>query len=106
MLESVYQDKLIAKLEMEFPGIVVIKQDSSYLQGIPDLLLLYKNRWAMLEVKKSARAKEQPNQRWYVEEFNSMSYAAFIYPENEGEVLNDLREALRARRPARIPQPK
>ena len=105
MLESAYQADLIARLELELPGCVVLKNDSSYRQGVPDLLVLYKKRWAMLEVKKSARAAEQPNQRWWVDYFGSMSYAAFIYPENEGEVLNDLRQALGARRPARIPQP-
>lgn len=104
MLESKYQEHLIELLQQEFPGCFILKNDSSYLQGIPDLLVLYKKKWAMLEVKKSAGAAEQPNQAWYVDMLNSMSFAAFIYPENEGEVLHALRQALGARRPARVPQ--
>jgi hypothetical protein len=77
------------------------------MQGIPDLLVLYRDRWAMLEVKtrrpRSSRDFE-PNQEWYLEQFNEMSFGACIYPQNEEEVLNDLQQTFRARRSARIPQ--
>ena len=93
MLESKYQAKLIARLEHKFPGCVVIKNDPGYMQGVPDLLFLYGPFWAMLEVKASANAPEQPNQHYYVQLFGSMSFSAFIHPDNEEEVLDALQQA-------------
>lgn len=104
MLERNYQSDLIKTLEARFPGCAVIKQDSSYIQGIPDLLILWHDRWAMLEVKASATSREQANQRHYVEIFNNMSFAAFIYPENEEEVLYDLQSTFQLRRSTRVPK--
>jgi hypothetical protein len=98
MLESTYQARLIKKLKKLFPGCVVLKNDSGYQQGVPDLSVLYNDRWAMLEVKVSADADEQPNQRYHVEKLDQMSFAAFIYPENEAEVLDELQHALGATR--------
>lgn len=92
MLENKFQSKLIKELKDKFPGCVVMKNDSSYLQGVPDLLVLYKNRWGCLEVKKSANAKHQPNQDYYVNKMNEMSFAKFIYPENKDEVLREMEQ--------------
>ena len=105
-LESVFQRQLKAKLESLFPGCVILKNDPTYLQGVPDLVILYGNRWAMLEVKRSAKEAAQPNQEYYVERFGEMSFCAFISPDNEEEVLHDLQLAFRARRNARISQRK
>jgi hypothetical protein len=91
--ESAYQARLIRKLKRMFPGCVVLKNDSQYIQGILDLTLLWKRYWAMLEVKASRTASHQPNQEYYVEQLDNMSFAAFIYPENEEEVLSALQEA-------------
>lgn len=91
MRENQFQKLLIVKLKGMFPGIVVLKNDAGYLQGMSDLLLLYKDRWAALEVKASEGARRQPNQDYYVEMLNEMSFASFIYPENEESVLFDLR---------------
>jgi len=104
MRENGYQPKLIEKLERMFPGCVILKNDTSYLQGIPDLLVLYKNKWAMLEVKASPTSPHQPNQDYYVDVLDIMSFSAFIYPENEEEVLNDLQQAFEPRRTARLSQ--
>lgn len=90
MLESKFQAKLIQDLKQMFEGCVVMKNDSSYIQGIPDLLVLYKDKWASLEVKKNESAKRQPNQEYYVDKMNEMSFSRFICPENKEEVLNDL----------------
>jgi hypothetical protein len=76
-----------------FPGCIVLKNDPNYLQGIPDLVIFWHDRWAMLEVKKSANASHQPNQDYYVDLTNRMSFARFIYPENKGEVLNELQQS-------------
>lgn len=92
MLENKFQSNLIKELKKEFPGCKVLKNDSSYIQGIPDLLVLYKNKWSALEVKKSKNAKRQPNQEYYVDKLNEMSYASFIYPENKDSVFDELRK--------------
>lgn len=90
MLENKFQANLIKKLKKLFPGCIVMKNDSSYIQGIPDLLVLHKDKWASLEVKKSANASKRPNQEYYVGLMNDMSFSRFISPENEEEVLRDL----------------
>lgn len=91
MKESDFQHKLIKKLEKMFPGCEIMKNDPTYIQGIPDLTILYGPRWATLEVKISAKADHQNNQDYYVEKHNQMSFSAFIFPENEKEVLNELK---------------
>ena len=91
MLESKFQSNLIKEIKASFPGCIVLKNDSSYLQGIPDLSVFYKDKWAMLEVKKSANASHQPNQDYYVNKMNEMSYSRFVYPENKDEVLSELK---------------
>lgn len=93
MTENEYQRKLIRKLRAMFPGCVILKNDSAYQQGVPDLTLFVGPFWAMLEVKIDEKAKEQPNQRHFVERLSEMSFAAFIYPENEPEVLVALQQA-------------
>lgn len=92
MLESKFQADLKKELQTRFPGCIVTKLDSSYIQGIPDLLVLYKDKWATLECKKSANTKKQPNQPYYVDKMNEMSFSRFIYPENKEEVLNELQQ--------------
>ena len=89
-LESGFQDRLIAELKEMFPGCMVFKMDQ--IQGIPDLLILYGKRWASLENKKSATAKHQPNQEYYVDLMNRMSFSRFICPENKEEVLTELQK--------------
>lgn len=106
MREADYQAHIIRKLRTLFPGCVVLKNDSGYLQGILDLSIFYEVHWAMLEVKISANAAEQPNQRYYVDLLNEMSFAAIIYPENEQEVLDELQRSFENRRKSRVPKRK
>ena len=93
MCESEFQAELKKELKERFPGCIVMKNDASCIQGIPDLLVLYQNKWAALECKESARAKHRPNQDYYVDMMNKMSFSAFIYPENKEDVLNDLEQS-------------
>lgn len=95
-LERNFQSNLIKELRQMFPGCFITKLDSSYIQGSPDWLILYKDKWATLEVKASADSHKQPNQEYYVNMMNNMSFSRFIYPENKEEVLYDLRQAFRA----------
>ena len=89
-LESGFQDKLKEELKKSFPGCMIFKMDQ--IQGIPDLLILYKDKWASLENKKSLKAKHQPNQDYYVDLMNKMSFSRFICPENKDEVLEELKK--------------
>ena len=90
MRESKFQAKLIKDIKERLPECVVLKNDPTYIQGIPDLAIFNNERWAMLEVKKSADASHQPNQDYYVEKMDRMSFSRFIYPENRDEVFSDL----------------
>lgn len=104
MLERDYQAKLIKKIRKLIPGCLIQKLDTEYQAGIPDLLILFGPKWAILEVKKSLKDRNnpEPNQEYFVDLLNAMSYSAFIYPENEKEVLRDLQQALLFGRAARI----
>ncbi len=94
--ERDFQANLIKELKDLFVGCIVMKLDSSYIQGIPDLLILYKNKWATLECKKFAGAKRQPNQEYYIGLLDKMSFARFICPENKEEVLDELQRAFKS----------
>lgn len=95
-LESGFQDKLRKDLEEMFPGCMIFKMDQ--IQGIPDLLILHKDKWASLECKRSEKATKQPNQEYYVGRMNEMSFSRFICPENKEEVLSELQSAFSSRR--------
>ena len=97
-LERDFQAKLIKELKEMFPGCMVLKNDSSYLQGVPDLSIFYKDRWAMLEVKRSSKASHRPNQEYYVKQLDEMSFARFISPENKEEVLHELQRSFESGR--------
>lgn len=102
--ERIFQANLIKKLEIMFPGCVIFKNDPAYQQGILDLTILYGDKWASLEVKRSAAARTRPNQEFFVGMLDEMSFAAFIFPENEEEVLSALQQAFEPRGRTRIPQ--
>ena len=104
--ESKFQAELIRKIEDRFEGAIVLKNDSSYKQGIPDLTVLYKDKWAALECKQHEKAKHQPNQDYYIRRMDRMSFARFVSPENEEDVLDELDEAFSARRSTRLSKPK
>ena len=94
-LERDFQRGLISEIKERLPGCLVMKTDPNYIQGIPDLLVLFGTRWAMLEVKKSENAPHQPNQDYYVEHLDEMSFSRFINPSTKEEVLNDLEQAFK-----------
>ena len=89
-LESKFQKELMDTIKNRYPGCVVLKNDSSYIQGFPDWTILYKDKWAVLETKREKGAKKQPNQEYYVDRLNSMSFSRFVYPENKDQVLDEL----------------
>lgn len=106
MRENKFQSDLIRELKEMFPGCLVMKLDASYIQAIPDLLILYKNKWAVLECKRSEAAfrrslEENPNQMYYVNLMDGMSFASFIFPENKEDVLYDLARTFKTKRNSR-----
>lgn len=103
-LENKYQSELIPRIKERFPGCEVLKNDEQYIQGIPDLTVITKDGWALLETKRDAKAPKRPNQDHYVERFNEMGFSAFIYPSNEEEVLDALERSFEARRNACTPE--
>lgn len=96
MAESKFQRDLKKELKERFPGCVIMKNDPNYIQGIPDLTILYKDKWATLEVKDGENKPHQPNQDYYVDKMNKMSFSSFIFPENKEEVLNALERSFEA----------
>lgn len=103
--ETAFQNELRKDIESMFPGCIVMRSDPTKIQGIPDLIVLYMDKWAALECKKSKGAKHQPNQDYYVDMMSTMSYASFVYPENKEEVLHELQRAFESDRETRISQP-
>lgn len=106
MKESTFQSKLISEVRERFPGSIVMKLDAKYKRGIPDILVLYEDRWATLECKREEGAHKQQNQDYYVNKMNDMSFSRFVNPENKEEVLNDLERSFKTRRSTRNTKPK
>lgn len=96
MREADFQADLIREIKRLFDGAQVIKTDPTYIQGFPDLLILFEDTWAALECKRSANSPRRPNQEYYISMLDSMSHASFVYPENKEEVLNALQFTFRS----------
>lgn len=96
MKESKFQSDLIKELKTRFPDSIVLKNDATYCQGIPDLTIFYKNRWATLECKKDEKSSVRPNQKYYVDKMKEMSFSAFICPQNKEEVINELERSFKS----------
>ena len=105
-LEPQFQKELKEEIEKRFPGCKVFKMDPTNNQGVPDLLILFKKKWALLECKKSENAKHRPNQDYWVDFYNKMSFARFIFPENKEQVLHEMEQSFKSRRKTRLPRSK
>ena len=95
-LESKFQKELMDEIREQYPGCVILKNDPGYIQGFPDWTILYKDKWAVLETKRDKNAPKQPNQEYYVNQLNGMSFSRVVYPENKEEVLNELHKAFQS----------
>ncbi len=94
-LESDFQSRLKLEIRTLFPGSIVLKTDPNDIQGFPDLLVLWYERWAALEVKRKSNSAVRPNQKYYIDQLNKMSFASFISPSTEEVVLNELQRSFR-----------
>lgn len=108
MLESKFQSKLIKEIKKKYPGCIVIKTDPNYIQGFPDLLILYGRTWAALECKRGEESSHRPNQNYWVKRLHKMSFAKFIWPENKKEVLHAMERSFKgfSKRESHTIQPK
>lgn len=97
-LESKFQKDLMDEIKQRYPGAVTLKNDSSLIQGFPDWTILYEDKWAVLEAKRERGAHKQPNQDYYVDKLDKMSFSRFVYPENKDEVLEDLDRLFKRKR--------
>ena len=109
--ENKFQADTVKEIRERLPGSIVTKMDANYIQGIPDILVLYKDRWATLEFKRSEEdykksLSRNPNQPYYVEKMNGMSYSAFIFPENKEEILDEMERSFKSKRNPRTIQSK
>lgn len=104
MLESRFKTKLIKELELMLPGCTILHGDANEIQGIPDLIILHEHTWGALEGKRSAKSPYRPNQKWYINHFDKMSFCMCIYPENKEEVLDELQETFISRGTTCIPR--
>ena len=95
-LEREFQARLIKDIRKRFPGAVVLKNDPNYIQGIPDLTVLYGNCWGVLECKRSESAKRRPNQEYYIDKLGAMSFASFISPETKEDVLDEMERSFKS----------
>ena len=94
-LESKFQKELIDEIKREYPGCIILKNDPDYIQGFPDWTILWEDKWAVLEAKRTKNSRKQPNQEHYIEKLDGMSFSRFVYPENKEEVLNELRKTFK-----------
>jgi len=101
-LESKFKSELIKEIEALYPGAIVLKTDANQIQGITDQIVLWGDRWAAFEAKRRENSSHRPNQDYYVDLFNQMSFASFVYPENKEAILNELQQAFRHRRSTRL----
>jgi hypothetical protein len=102
--EAKFQANVIRRLKDTFPGCVILKNDPGYQQGMLDWTILFGPCWATLEIKARRSSRHQPNQDYFVQLLDDMSFAAFVYPENEEEVFAALQEAFASRGATCVPQ--
>ena len=94
ILEKDFQHFVIKILKAKFPEGYILKNDASYVQGIPDIIMLYENKWIALEIKRSCKSSKRPNQEYHVNKMNAMSFSRFVYPENFDEVIKEISDFL------------
>ena len=102
-LEAQFKKRFIDRFknrmdELEIP--LEVEQQKSNRRSWLDTIFLGPCVWAMLEFKKDEDANHQPNQDYYVDKLNRMCYAAFVSPENEEMVFNEMEELFKLGRNA------
>ena len=90
--EANFKTELYEKIRNEFPGSEVVPNDPGHRQGFPDATVYFPNvKYFLLDGKRNITSPKRPNQDYYVNESPLSSNAMFVYPENEKDVLKELK---------------
>lgn len=93
--EGKFKKKVCTQLK-KWGGIVLqYKQDSTTVKGFPDTICILEGITIFIEFKKSKTAKFQPLQKEWIKKLEDKGHFAFImYPENEKEIMAEIRNLL------------
>lgn len=93
--EGKFKKKVCAQLK-KWGGIVLqYKQDSTTVKGFPDTICILEGITIFIEFKKSKTAKFQPLQKEWIKKLEDKGHFAFVmYPENEKEIMAEIRNLL------------
>lgn len=89
-LESTFEKEFCKALRQTLGERYTYTFKLTAAKGIPDRLILYKDKYALLEFKQYKNAKKQPGQETWVGHFDNLAYAAIVYPENAEKVMQDI----------------
>lgn len=92
MKEADFQAKFIKWLRSQ--GYKCFKQqmNATTRAGTPDLFIFKEGFWGWIEFKKSKNARKRPGQQRNIDWANENSWGSFVYPENEKEVKEFLKQ--------------
>lgn len=68
--------------------VIVLKNSSAFVQGIPDRQVIYRDKFVMLEFKRAKGSTQQANQARYIDLFNTHGLAMFVEPGNAVDAMN------------------
>ena len=71
MLENKFKTKPIKEIRERLPGAIVLHINPPP-QGLPDPLVLNRERWAALEGYTETNSSHRPNQDYWIEKMNGM----------------------------------
>jgi hypothetical protein len=86
--ESKFEQDFCRRLRNVDKDVIVVKLTG--ISGIPDRIVLYHDKFVLLEFKRSKNASHRPLQDWYIDHFDGWGLARFVYPENGEEVFSEV----------------
>lgn len=95
-LEAVFQAAFVKRLRNTFDRVIILKNDSGYLQGIMDLTVILPGCVIFLETKPYEDAPYEANQEYYLDLVQRFGhFSATVYPENEEVIFRAIQETQR-----------
>ena len=95
--ETKFKKMFKKKLKRLYPECIIVEADPTYFWSVPDVYFFLGSFWAALEFKRTEGSSRRPNQEYWVEVLDKMSFARFVYPGVEEEVLSELEAAIQNR---------
>lgn len=97
-LEAETQAAFVKRLRKSFERVLILKNDSGYLQGIMDLTVILPGAIIFIEVKPYVGAPYEPNQEYYLDLVQQFGFfSCTLTPENEEEVFRAIQATQRSR---------